>query len=45
MEKDVNIDKVVRQHLEMEQFFSGFSLKGTTGTPEPQQKEDDMNLI
>ncbi|MCP4611090.1 MAG: uracil-DNA glycosylase [Planctomycetes bacterium] len=27
----------------MEQFFSGFSLKGTAGTPEPeQQKEDDM---
>lgn len=43
MGKDVNIDKVVRQHLEMEQFFSGFSLKGTAGTPEPQQqKEDDM---
>lgn len=43
MGQDVNIDKVVRQHLEMEQFFSGFSLKGTTGTPEPQQqKEDDM---
>ncbi len=43
MGKDVNIDKVVRQHFEMEQFFSGFSLKGTAGTPEPQQqKEDDM---
>ncbi len=43
MGKDVNIDKVVRQHLEMEQFFSGFALKGTAGTPEPQQqKEDDM---
>ncbi len=43
MGKDVNIDKVVRQHLEMEQFFSGFSLKGTAGTLEPQQqKEDDM---
>ncbi|MBW7989900.1 MAG: uracil-DNA glycosylase [Planctomycetes bacterium] len=27
----------------MEQFFSGFSLKSTAGTPEPQQqKEDDM---
>ena len=43
MGQDVNIDKVVRQHLEMEQFFSGFSLKGTAGTLEPQQqKEDDM---
>ena len=43
MGKDVNINKVVRQHLEMEQFFSGFALKGKAGTPEPQQqKEDDM---
>ena len=43
MGKDVNIEKVVRQNLEMEQFFSGFTLKGTAGTPEPeQQKEDDM---
>lgn len=43
MGKEVNIDKVIRQHLEMEQFFSGFSLKSTAGTPEPQQqKEDDM---
>lgn len=43
MGQDVNIDKVVRQHLEMEQFFSGFSLRSTAGTPEPQQqKEDDM---
>jgi DNA polymerase len=43
MGKKINIDKVVRQHLEIEQFFSGFSLKGTAGTHEPQQqKEDDM---
>jgi len=41
MEKDVDINKVVRQHLEMEQFFSGFSLKGKAGTPEPQQQEDN----
>jgi DNA polymerase len=41
MGKDVDIDKVVRQHLEMEQFFSGFSLKGKTGSDEPQQKKDD----
>jgi len=31
----VDIDKVVRQHLEMEQFLSGFALKGKAGTPEP----------
>jgi len=39
MEKDVDIDKVVRQHLEMEQFFSGFSLKGKAGTLEPRPSE------
>jgi uracil-DNA glycosylase len=41
MEKEVNIDKVVRQHLEMEQFFSGFTLKGKTPVSEQQSKEDD----
>ena len=39
MEKDVDINKVVRQHLEMEQFFSGFSLKGKAGTLEPRPSE------
>ena len=38
----MDIDKVVRQHLEMEQFFPGFALKGKAGTPEPQQQEDNM---
>jgi len=28
MEKESDIDKVVRQHLEMEQFFTGFAVKG-----------------
>lgn len=37
----MDIDKVVRQHLEMEQFFSGFTLKGKTVTDEPQHKKDD----
>jgi DNA polymerase len=41
MGKDVDIDKVVRQHLEMEQFFSGFTLKGKTATPKQQQNKDD----
>ena len=31
----MDIYKVVRQHLEMEQFFSGFALKGKAGAPEP----------
>jgi len=39
----VDISKVVRQHLEMEQFFSGFAVKGKTQQPqEPQQQEDPM---
>ena len=42
MEKEVDINKVVRQHLEMEQFFTGFSLKGKAETHEQQDKEDSM---
>lgn len=41
----MDINKVVRQHLEMEQLFSGFTLKSKTGIPKPQQKvKDDMNI-
>ena len=40
MEKDVDINKVVRQHLEMEQFFTGFAPKGKTNPPEPQEQDD-----
>ncbi len=46
MDKEVNIDKVVRQHLEMEQFFCGFAVKGNNKSPQSQesqqQKEDPM---
>ena len=42
MGKEVNMKKVVRQHLEMEQFFSGFALKGTGGAPELQEQENQM---
>ena len=42
MEKEIDMNKVVRQHLEMEQFFSGFALKGTGGAPELQEQEDKM---
>jgi uracil-DNA glycosylase family 4 len=41
MGKDININKVVRQQLEMEQFFSGFTPKCKTPIPEQQKKEDD----
>ena len=41
MENDVDIGKVVRQHLEMEQFFAGFAVKGKAETKAapPQQKQ------
>ena len=39
MEKDVDINKVVHQHLEMEQFFTGFAVKVETDSPE--QPEQD----
>jgi len=38
----VNVNKVVRQHLEMEQFFSGFTPKGKDRASEPQEQEDNM---
>jgi len=42
MEKDINVNKVVRQHIEMERFFTGFALKGKSGTLEAQDQEDIM---
>ncbi|MBN2182959.1 MAG: uracil-DNA glycosylase [Sedimentisphaerales bacterium] len=46
MDKKTNIDKVVRQHLEMERFFSGFAVKGKNPPLQPQEserhKEDTM---
>ena len=43
MDKDVNIDKVVRQHLEMDQFFSGFTVKGKARETS-QQQADTMTV-
>jgi DNA polymerase len=40
MEKDVDINKVVRQHLEMEQFFTGFAVKGETDSPEQPEQDN-----
>ncbi len=37
----MNIDKVVRQHLEMEQSLSGFAPKGKTVPLNPQQQRDN----
>ena len=44
MEKDVDINKVVRQHLEMEKFFCGFSVKGNVEASGPQEQEDNMTV-
>jgi uracil-DNA glycosylase family 4 len=41
MERDVDIDKVVRQHLEMEQSLSGFAPKGKTVPLNPQQQRNN----
>jgi len=42
MGSQIDIDKVVRQHLEMEQFFAGFAPKGKAQTHETPEREDDM---
>ncbi|MFA5251464.1 MAG: uracil-DNA glycosylase, partial [Phycisphaerae bacterium] len=40
MEKEIDINKTVRQHLEMEDFFSGgFTLRAKTSEPKPQQQD------
>lgn len=40
MEKDVDINKVVRQHLDMEQFFTGFAVKSETDSPEQPEQDN-----
>ncbi|UCC96477.1 MAG: uracil-DNA glycosylase [Phycisphaerales bacterium] len=42
MPKEVDIEKVVRQHLEMEQVFAGFAPKGDGTAHGPQKQEDPM---
>ena len=43
MEKDADINKVVHQHLEMEQFFTGFAVKGKNSATEPEEQNDGAN--
>lgn len=43
MEKDVDINKVVRQHLEMEQFFTGFAVKSETDSPEQPEQDNSAS--
>ena len=42
MEKDININKIVGQHIEMERFFTGFSLKCAPETHVAKEQEDNM---
>ena len=44
MEKDIDITKVARQHLEMDDFFTGgFMLKGKATSSKPQQHQQKDN--
>ena len=46
MGKEVDIGKVVRQHLEMEQFFAGFApKKAPERTQEPAERRDNMATV
>jgi uracil-DNA glycosylase family 4 len=42
MENDVDFNKVVRQHLEMEQFFTGFTVKGESVMSEERTQQRDV---
>ena len=44
MEDRPNLEKVVRQHVETERFFGGFTLKADTDAGGPIQQEDDMEV-
>jgi len=41
MKKNVDIGKVVRQHIEMERFFSGFTVRGEDSMAEQSSQESD----
>jgi uracil-DNA glycosylase family 4 len=44
MDKDLNINKIVGQHIEMERFFTGFSLKCGSETHNAKEQEDNMAI-
>ncbi|MGD8786396.1 MAG: uracil-DNA glycosylase [Phycisphaerales bacterium] len=44
METETDLKKVVRQHLEMERFFTGFSIKSQKAQSEQQKPEDNMTV-
>ena len=44
MRKDVDINKVVRQHLEMEQFFAGFTVKTQNAGSKMSEQQDSETV-
>ena len=44
MEKEVDIRKVARQHVEMDDFFAGFSLKGDQ-VDQPETVNDNVAVV
>jgi uracil-DNA glycosylase family 4 len=44
MVKETDINKVVRQHLEMEQYFTGFTIKSESKMGEKQKQKDDLSI-
>lgn len=44
MTKEVDLNKVARQHIEMESFFTGFAIKGKTDTPAPAPKPSPTEI-
>ena len=42
MEKELDINKIAEQHIEMERFFTGFSLKCMSETNQAKNREDNM---
>ncbi len=42
MQKEIDINKVVRQHLEMEEFLCGFTVRGNAAPTTPDEKESTM---
>ncbi len=45
MNKQVNMNKAVNQHLEMEQFFAGFAIKSKDTESHPEQQGDITNAF
>jgi len=42
MEKDMELSKIIRQHIEMEEFLTGFAIKSVPETLEIREQEDTM---